>query len=54
MENLLQWLNSLTPVIAIGSMTVFMTLERWLPYVEHGAGRGRQRWHNLGMVMIAS
>ena len=20
---------------------------------EHGAGRGRQRWHNLGMVMIA-
>jgi sterol desaturase/sphingolipid hydroxylase (fatty acid hydroxylase superfamily) len=53
MENLLNWLNNLTPVIAVGSMTLFMTLERWLPYFEHGAGRGRQRWHNLGMVAIA-
>ena len=50
MEGLLKSLNDLTPVIAIGSLTIFMTLERWLPYFEHGAGRGRQRWHNLGMV----
>ena len=53
MEDLLQWLNSLTPAIAIVSMTAFMTLERWLPYFEHGTGRGRQRWHNQGMVLIA-
>lgn len=53
MENFLQSANNLTPVIAIASMTIFMTLERWLPYFEHGAGRGRQRWHNLGMVSIA-
>jgi sterol desaturase/sphingolipid hydroxylase (fatty acid hydroxylase superfamily) len=53
MEGLLRSLNDLTPVIAIGSLAIFMTLERWLPYFEHGAGRGRQRWHNLGMVAIA-
>jgi sterol desaturase/sphingolipid hydroxylase (fatty acid hydroxylase superfamily) len=53
MEDLLNRLNNLTPVIAVGSMTIFMTLERWLPYFEQGAGRGRQRWHNLGMVAIA-
>ena len=53
MEGLLKSLNDLTPVIAIGDLTIFMTPERWLPYFEHGAGRGRQRWHNLGMVMLA-
>jgi branched-subunit amino acid transport protein AzlD len=53
MEGLLNALNNLTPVIAVGSMAVFMTLERWLPYFELGAGRGRQRWDNLGMVAIA-
>ena len=53
MEDLLQLANNLTPVIAIGSLAIFMTLERWLPYFEHGPGRGRQRWHNLGMVLIA-
>jgi hypothetical protein len=32
MEDLLNALNNLTPVIAVGSMAVFMTLKRWLPY----------------------
>ena len=31
MEDLLKSLNNLTPVSAIGSLTIFMTLERWLP-----------------------
>jgi sterol desaturase/sphingolipid hydroxylase (fatty acid hydroxylase superfamily) len=45
-------LNTLTPVIAIGGLALMMTLERWQPYFEHGPGRGRQRWHNLGLVAI--
>ena len=45
-------LNTLTPVIAIGGLALVMTLERWQPYFEHGPGRGRQRWHNLGLVAI--
>jgi hypothetical protein len=53
MEDLLNGLNNLTPVIAVGSIAIFMTLERWLPYFEHGAGRGPQRLHNLGIVAIA-
>jgi sterol desaturase/sphingolipid hydroxylase (fatty acid hydroxylase superfamily) len=53
MEDVLRSLNDLTPVIAVGSLTLFMTLERWLPYFEHGTGRGRQRWHNVGMVAVA-
>src|SRR5262245_57570415 len=53
MQGLLNSLNNLTPVVAVASMAIFMTLERLLPYFEHGAGRGRQRWHNLGMIAIA-
>jgi len=53
MEDLLVLLNNLIPVVAIGGLALFMTLERWLPYLEHGPGRGRQRWHNVGMVSIA-
>ena len=34
MEDLLQSLNNLMLVIAIGSMTVFMMLERWLPVLR--------------------
>jgi len=52
MSTLFSTLNNLTPVLAILSMATFMTLERWLPYFEHGVGRGRQRWRNLALVAI--
>ena len=35
MDNLIQILNDLTPVIIIVFLAVFMTLERYLPYFEH-------------------
>lgn len=53
MSDLISTLNDLTPVLIIVFMAVFMTLERYLPYFEHGAGRRKQRWHNLGIVGIA-
>lgn len=53
MEKLLDTLNNLTPVLIIGSLAIFMTLEKYLPYFEHGMGRGKQRWHNIGMIAIA-
>src|ERR1044071_320403 len=52
MDDAVQTLNNLIPVLAIGGLALFMTLERWLPYFEHGADRGRQRWHNLGVVAV--
>lgn len=53
MQNLLETLNNLTPLLIIGSLAIFMTVEKYLPYFEHGMGRGRQRWHNIGMIAIA-
>lgn len=53
MDNLVKTLNDLTPVIIIVFLAIFMTLERYLPYFEHGAWRRKQRWHNLGIVGIA-
>src|SRR5262245_52169637 len=48
----LDTLNNLIPVIAILGIATFMTLERWMPYFEHGVSRGTQRRRNLGIVAI--
>jgi sterol desaturase/sphingolipid hydroxylase (fatty acid hydroxylase superfamily) len=53
MPNLVETLGNLTPLIVIGGMTTFMTLETWRPYFKHGPGRGRQRWRNIGMIAIS-
>jgi sterol desaturase/sphingolipid hydroxylase (fatty acid hydroxylase superfamily) len=53
MDNLIVTLNDLTPVIIVLFLAVFMTLERFLPYFEHGGWRKKQRWHNLGIVGLA-
>ena len=52
MQQRLETLNNLIPVLAIGSLALFMTLEVWIPYFKHGAGRGRQRLLNVGMIAI--
>lgn len=53
MDDLILTLNDLTPVLIIVFLSVFMTMERYLPYFEHGSTRTKQRWHNLGIVGIA-
>lgn len=53
MKNFLEFLSNFTPVFAVGAIALFMTLEKLLPYFEHGKGRNRQRRHNLGMIAIA-
>jgi sterol desaturase/sphingolipid hydroxylase (fatty acid hydroxylase superfamily) len=50
---MLDILNNLTPVLVIGGLALFMTLERWTPYFQHSAGRSRQRWRNVGMIAVA-
>jgi len=52
MDDLLQRLNDLTPVFGIVGLALFMTLERTFPYFEYGVERPRQRWHNLGLVLV--
>jgi len=51
-QQLLETLNNLFPLFIIGSIALFMTLEQRLPYFKHSAGRGRQRWRNVGMIAI--
>ena len=50
---MLDFLNNLTPFVVIGGLALFMTLETWMPYFQHGDGRRRQRWRNVGMVAVA-
>jgi sterol desaturase/sphingolipid hydroxylase (fatty acid hydroxylase superfamily) len=52
MQQHLETLNNLVPVLAIGSLALLMTLEVWIPYFRHSAGRGRQRLRNVGMIAI--
>ena len=53
MDNLVKTLNDLTPVIIIVFLALFITLEHYLPYFEHGSRRKKQRLRNLGIVGIA-
>ena len=54
MQDLVETLNALPPLLIIGGLTIFMTLESGFPYFKHGAGRGGQRWHNVGMIVVAA
>jgi sterol desaturase/sphingolipid hydroxylase (fatty acid hydroxylase superfamily) len=54
MQNLVETLGSLTPVIIIAGLTAFMTLETWRPYFKHSTGRRRQRRRNVGMIAISA
>ena len=49
----METLNNLMPVLVIGSLTFFMTLEYWRPYFKHGAGRGMQRGRNIIIIATA-
>jgi sterol desaturase/sphingolipid hydroxylase (fatty acid hydroxylase superfamily) len=53
MQPVIETLGNLTPLIIIGSMITFMSLETWRPYFKHSAGRGRQRLRNVGMIAIS-
>jgi sterol desaturase/sphingolipid hydroxylase (fatty acid hydroxylase superfamily) len=53
-QDLVETLNVLPPLLLIGGLTLFLTLETVFPYFEHGAGRRTQRWRNVGMIAIAA
>ncbi len=53
MANIIDTLEQLTPVIIIIGLAVFMTLETLLPFITHSAYRRRQKWHNLGNVLLS-
>ena len=53
MDSLIKTLNDFTPVIIVIGLAFFMTVERLIPYFEHGGFRKKQRLRNLGMIAIA-
>ena len=53
MSNIIERLETLTPVIIISGLAVFMTLETLLPYMAHSQYRRKQKWHNLGNVLVS-
>ena len=53
MTHIIETLGELTPVIIIISLALFMTLESFLPFLEHGRHRKKQRWHNIGNVALS-
>ena len=53
MENFISVLEQLVPVIIIVTLTVFMTLETWVPYFKHSTYRKKQRWHNVGNLTFS-
>ena len=53
MQNIIELLGNLTPLLAVAGIAIFMTLEKSLPYFEHSKTRKKQRWHNVGMIAVA-
>ncbi len=53
MAHIIDTLEQLTPVIIIAGLAVFMTLETLLPFMMHSTYRKKQKWHNLGNVLVS-
>lgn len=53
MEKLIHILEPLTPIIIVLSLALFMTLESFLPYMQHSAFRKQQKWHNLANILLS-
>jgi len=53
MENITSILEQAVPLIIIVFLTLFMTLEMWLPYAEQSLYRKKQRWHNVGNLALS-
>lgn len=53
MEPFIATLEQAIPFITVVALTLFMTLESWLPYFEQSKHRKKQRWHNLGNLLVS-
>jgi sterol desaturase/sphingolipid hydroxylase (fatty acid hydroxylase superfamily) len=53
MESIIATLEQGIPLIIIVLLTIFMTLESWMPYIEVSAYRKKQRWHNVGNLVVS-
>lgn len=53
MESIIATLEHLVPLIIIVTLTLFMSLETWIPFFQHSAYRKKQRWHNVANLVFS-
>jgi sterol desaturase/sphingolipid hydroxylase (fatty acid hydroxylase superfamily) len=53
MGNVISTLEQGIPLIIVISLTVFMTLESFIPFLEMGAYRKKQRWQNILNLVVS-
>ncbi len=53
MENIIITLEQSIPLIIIVFLTLFMSLEAWLPYFIHSPYRKKQRLHNVANLLLS-
>ncbi|MFZ6013493.1 MAG: sterol desaturase family protein [Bacteroidota bacterium] len=53
MEEIISTLEQLVPIIIIVTLTIFMSLETWIPFLQHSTYRKKQRWHNIGNLIVS-
>lgn len=53
MEKIITTTEQFIPVIIIVFLTLFMSLELWIPYFSHSRYRKKQRWHNVGNLLVS-
>jgi sterol desaturase/sphingolipid hydroxylase (fatty acid hydroxylase superfamily) len=41
------------PIIIVVFLTCFMSLESWIPFLSQSKYRKKQRWHNIGNLMVS-
>jgi sterol desaturase/sphingolipid hydroxylase (fatty acid hydroxylase superfamily) len=52
MIEIIHKIESFIPLLIIVSLTLFMSLERFIPFIKHSEYRSKQRWHNVvGLVL---
>lgn len=53
MENIISTIEQAIPIIIIVFLTLFMSLESWLPFFTQSQYRKKQRWHNVGNLLVS-
>lgn len=53
MEDIISRLEQAVPLIIIVFLTLFMSLETLLPYLTQSKYRIKQRWHNVGNLLVS-
>jgi len=52
MQTIVSTLEQAVPIIIVVFLTLFMSLELWIPFIAYSKYRKKQRWHNVGNLVV--